>query len=110
MKKSKHILSLLLVVTPLAAFAHGEEVLGTIFLELIVIVILIVGLVTVNLNRKGKLIIGSIYFLTIVLTFTLTNLLPYRQYQTLTNILVVAVPLTTGIASYMGLKDKFQNE
>lgn len=57
---------LLLLFSPLTAFAHGEEVLVTVFLELIVIAILVIGLLTMKLEGKGKLIIGGIYILTAV--------------------------------------------
>ena len=110
MKKLKQIFSLLLLASPLTAFAHGAEVLLTVFLEFLVIVILVIGLLTVNLNGKGKLIIGVIYILAVVITFIITNSLPYNQYRTLINILVVFVPLTIGAISYIGLKNKFQKE
>ena len=108
MKKLKYILSLLLLASPLTSFAHGEEVLGTVFLELIAIVIFVIGLLTIKLNVKGKLLIGGIYVLATVLTFTIIDNLPYNQYRTMINIVVVVVPLTIGIISYVGLRNKFQ--
>jgi hypothetical protein len=110
MKKIKHIFSLLLLASPLTAFAHGEQVLLTVFLEFVIVVILVIGLLIINLNGKGKLIIGGIYILAVVLTFIITNSLPYNQYRTMINILVFFVPLTIGVISYIGLKDKFQKE
>jgi hypothetical protein len=110
MKKLKHILSLLLLISPLTAFAHGEEVLVTLFLEFIVVVILVIGLLTIKLNGTGKFIIGGIYVLAIVLSFMITNSLPYDQYRTMINIVVVVVPMTLGLISYVGLKNKFPKE
>lgn len=107
MNRLKYIIALLLFASPLTALAHGEEVLVTVFLEFLTVVILVIGLFTIKLNKKGKFVIGGIYLMTIILTSILTNLLPYRQNQTLINFLVVVVPLTIGIASYIGLKDKF---
>lgn len=108
MKKLKTLLSLLLLASPLTALAHGEEVLVTIFLEFIVIVILVVGLLTINLTRTGKLIIGIIGMLAIVLTSIAVNSLSYNQYRTMINIVVVTVPLTIMIISYFGLKSRFK--
>jgi hypothetical protein len=110
MKKLKHIFSLLLLASPLTAFAHGEEVLLTVFLEFLVVAILVIGLLTINLNGKGKLIIGGIYILAVALTFMITNSLPYNEYRTMINILVVFVPVTIGGISYIGLKNKFQKQ
>jgi hypothetical protein len=106
----KHIFLLLLFACPMTAFAHGEDVLTTIFLELIVVVIFVVALLTVRLNGKGKLIIGGIYISTTALTFMITNGLPYNQYQATINIIVGAVPLTIGLISYLILRNKFQKE
>jgi hypothetical protein len=109
MKKIKHYFSLLLLlVSPLTAFAHGEEVLVTIFLVFIVFVILVVGLMAMKLNRTGKLVIGGVGILAMVLTSIVTDNLPYNQYRTMINILVVVVPLTIVTVSYVGLKNKFQ--
>jgi len=109
MKKLRNIL-LLLLASPLTAFAHGEEVLVTVFLEFIVLVVFVIGLVTINVNGKGKLIIGGIFILATLLTLMITNKLPYYQYRTVINIVVVVVPLTIGAISYVGLKNRFQKE
>jgi hypothetical protein len=106
--KLRNILSLLLLASPLTALAHGEEVLVTVFLELIVFVILVVGLLTINLTRTGKLIIGVIGIFAIVLTSIAINGLPYNQYRTMINVVVVTVPLTIVIISYFGLKNRFK--
>lgn len=110
MKKIKHILSVLLLASPLTALAHGEEVLVTIFLEFIVFVILVAGLLTMKLNWIGKLIFGGVGILAIVLTSVATDDLPYNQYRTMINIVVVFVPLTIMALSYLGLKNKFQKK
>lgn len=110
MKKLRHILILLLLATPLTALAHGEEILETVFLEFIVVIIFVIGLLTIKLRGKGKLLIGGIFILTTVLTFIFIDSFPYNQYRTTINIVVVIVPLTIGVVSYFGLKNKFQKE
>lgn len=110
MKTLRRIYLLSLLTCPLIAFAHGEEVFITLFLEFIVVVIFAIGLLTMNLNGKGKLMISSIYILTTVLTFTIMNRLPYTKYQTIINIGVVALPLTVGVISYLRLKERFRRE
>lgn len=80
----------------------------TIFLEFIVLVILVIGLLIINLTRTGKLIIGVIGVLTIGLTSIATSSLPYNQYRTVINIVVVTIPLVIMIISYLGLKKRFK--
>jgi hypothetical protein len=93
---------------PLTAFAYGEEVLTTFFLEFVTLVIFVIGLLTINLNRKGKLIIGGIYILATTLTFSLINNLPYNQYRTMINIVVVVAPLTIVLIGYVSVKNRFK--
>jgi hypothetical protein len=103
-KVLRQVLPLLLLASPLTAFAHGEEVLVTVFLQFAVLVILAIGLVTANLKARGKLIVGSIGTIALVLTSIATNGVPYMEYRTMINISIVAVPLTVVTISYLALK------
>jgi hypothetical protein len=109
MKKLEYVL-LLLFLSPLTVFAHGQEVLETVFVEFVVMVIFVIGLLAIKLNVKGKLIIAAIYILTTVSTFVIINNLPYNQFRTTINIAVGIVPLTIGVLSYVGLRSKFQGD
>jgi hypothetical protein len=80
------------------------------FPELASMLIFFIGLFAIDLNRKGKLIVGGIYILATAFTLAVINLLPYPQYQTIINIAVVVLPLTVGVVSYIRLRDKFQQE
>lgn len=110
MKKLKQILSLFLLAKPLIAFAHGEEVFVTLFLELVVIVFLVIALTTINLNIKGKFILGSIGILAILLTSITTNSLPYMKYRNMIDVMMLVVPLLIVAITYVGLKSKFPKE
>ena len=109
MKVLRQIFALLLLASPLTALAHGEEVLVTVFLEFTVFVILIIGLLIVHLNKKGKLIVGSIGIIGMVFTSIATNGLPYMKYRTMINVLIVAVPLTIVTISYFALRSKLRD-
>lgn len=108
--KPRHVSLLFLLVTPLTVFAHGQEVLLTVFLELASILIFVIGLFAIDLNGKGKLIVGGIYLLVTFVMFMVINLLPYRDYQTIINIIVVVLPFSAGLISYIKLRDRFQKE
>lgn len=107
MKKLKDILLLLFLIAPLTALAHAEGVLTTVFLEFIVLVIILVGLLVIKLNIKGKLLLGGIYILATALTLIFVYSLAYNQHQTMINVIVVAVPLTTVATGYIGFKNWF---
>lgn len=108
MKTLKLIFLSVFLVMPMAAFAHGEEVLTTIFLEFIVFIILVVGLLIIDFSRKGKLIICVLYILVATLAFLSMNNLPYNQYQTMINIVIVVAPLSTFAIGYIGLKNRLK--
>ena len=110
MNRLKHFLLLLLLACPLKSLAHGQDALVTVFLEFYVVVVLVIGLLAIKFNGKGKLIIGGICIFGTVLTFMIINSLPYNQYQEMINIVVVVLPLTIGVISYLGLKNKFQKK
>jgi hypothetical protein len=110
MKNLKHIYIGLFLASPMTAFAHGQEVLGTLFLQFAVIIVFFVGLFAIKLKRNGKLILVGIYVLITVLTIMSINSLPYNKYSTIINIGVVTVPLTVVVLSYLGLKRRFQKE
>jgi hypothetical protein len=67
--KLKRTLATLTYLTPLTAFAHGEEVLSTIFLEFGLLVVFIFILAFAKLRIEGKLIIAGLYLLATYLTF-----------------------------------------
>src|ERR1043166_9444264 len=110
MKNLKRALLTAILISPLTALAHGEEVLFTLFIQLGLIIIFGLVLWTIKLNLKGKLILGTIFILTTLLTFKLVDNLPYNEYETIINVVIIVVPLTIVSISYMGLKTRFQKK
>ena len=107
-KKLKRTLATLTFLTPLTAFAHGEEVLTTIFIEFGLLVVFICILAFTKIKIEGKLIIGGLYLLATYLTFNQIENFPYRQNMSLINILVALIPSTVFFVSYFGLKKQFK--
>jgi hypothetical protein len=108
MEEIRYGLFFVIFVAPMTAYAHGEEVLLTLLLEFVVLSTFAVWLFIINLSKRGKFIFGAICIVAIVLTFMVTNSLPYNQYRILINIIIVAVPLTVGVICYLSLKERFQ--
>ena len=107
MKNLKYFLLLVILLEPGLAFAHGEEILGTICLQFLMFVILVVGIFIINLNERGKYILTVFYILTIVIVWKATDQLAYRKYEAVINFLVVGAPLIVGVVGYILLKTKF---
>jgi hypothetical protein len=106
--KLKRTLATLTSLTPLTVFAHGEEVLVTVFLEFGLIVVFILILAYVKIRIEGKLIIGGLYLLTAYLIDKVIEDWPYRQNMTLINLLVTIIPATVFLMSYFALRKRFK--
>ena len=108
--KFRRILATLIIISPLTAYAHGEEVMLTLFVEFILIVVFIGVLLAIKLKGQGKLIIAALYLLTTILTFISLDSLPYKENVTLVNLSLIIIPWTVFLLSYFGLRRRFMNE
>jgi hypothetical protein len=108
MKNIKTILLAILIFMPFLSFAHGEEVIYTLWIEAVSILIFIVVILAINLNWKEKGILAIVYVLTTSMLLFLTNQIPYRQNMYLINWALILVPVTVTTLSYFYLKPKFQ--
>jgi hypothetical protein len=106
-EKLKRTLATITFLTPLIAFAHGEEVLVTMFLEFGLLVGFISSLAFAKIRIAGKLIIGALYLSALAIVDILTRDWPYRENMALINFLVVIIPSTVFLLSYFGLRKRF---
>ena len=96
-------------LTPLTTFAHGEEALvPLILIEVIRLIGLVTFMILVDLNKKGKLVLGVIYILTIVLAYRLVGHLPFGEYGTTINTVLLFLPIIVTTFGYWGLRKKFK--
>jgi hypothetical protein len=107
MRNLKYLLLIVVLFLPDFAFAHGEQILGTIFLQFLMFVILVVGMFIVPLNERGKYFLAGIYGLATLIVWKAVDKLPYSKYEGVINLLVVGLPLTVGMLGYILLKGKF---
>ena len=109
MNRFKIGLLAILCLTPLTTFAHGEEALvSLIVIEVVRLIGLIIFMILIDLNTKGKLILGLIYILTIVLAYRLVGHLPFGKYGTTINTVLLFVPIILTTLGYWGLRKKFK--
>ena len=99
----------MLFLTPLTTFAHGEEALvPLIVIEVVRLIGLVIFMIVIDLNTKGKLILGLIYILTIVLAYRLVGHLPFNEYGTTINSVLLFGPIVLTTFGYWGLRRKFK--
>ena len=111
MRKLARSFVILFILSPLPAWAHGEQAFVPILVDIATLIIFIIGLRTINLNLTGKIILSIIYCLTLGLTMLLMNYVGYLNYlknMGLINAIIFFVPLTIVYLSYLGLKTKFK--
>jgi D-alanyl-lipoteichoic acid acyltransferase DltB (MBOAT superfamily) len=89
---------------PHLGFAHGEDVLLPVFIQLGSIFIFLIWLTSTKLRIANKLILLASYFLSIGVIILLTWNLPYRQNKALTDMLWVLGPAFLSFLTYLILK------
>lgn len=94
----------------LSAMAHGEEVLITVFFELVTIIILIVATFRTNLTLGGRLIFFVAWILETVLIWVSVGDVPYNQNRALITFLVTTGPLVAAGLVYSILRKRFRKQ
>lgn len=111
-KPTKTILSTVLLLIPLTAFAHGEQALYPFLIDIVNLIIFLFAILTIKFTLTGKLILTTIYILTIgLMTSLFLNYIKYNDYLEnieLFNFIMFIIPLTLLYLSYLGLRTKFK--
>lgn len=92
---------LLFTLLPTWAFAHGEEVLTTVFLFAGSLLFFFVVVLVIPLPYAKKAVLTVVYLTTIGLVTYLTNGWPYFVNMTLINLLIGLVPILTTVSAYL---------
>jgi len=98
----------ILFLIPVSAFAHGEEVLLTFFIQAVSIIFFLIIIIAIKVDLRRKLILTGIYFLTSFATFYLTNSWPYRENMNKINLLVALVPAIIFVIAFLALKSRLK--
>ncbi len=109
MKRIKFGLLTICFLTPLTTLAHGEGALiPLIFIETVRLIGLVIFMILIDLNIKGKLLLSVTYILTIILAYRLIGHLSINKYRTTINAVLFFVPVILTTVSYWGLKRRFK--
>ena len=97
-----------MLLTPLTAHADHEDVFSTLFLGFGLFILFIIILFFLRIRIEGKSLVGGLYTLATYLTFRQVDNLPYYENKALINTLVIIIPSTVFLLSYLGLRKKFK--
>jgi hypothetical protein len=92
---------LLFTLLPIWAFAHGEEVLTTVFLFAGSLLLFFVVVLVIPLPYAEKAVLTVVYLTTIGLVTYLTTGWPYFVNMTLINLLIGLAPILTTVSAYL---------
>ena len=104
MKNPKITLLLITFLLPFSAFAHGEEVLIPIFIQLGLILIFLLLIISLKIKVVDKLILSVVYFVTFGLMLYIFWNLPYRQNKTAIDLSISLGPTLLTLIVYIFLK------
>jgi hypothetical protein len=105
----KENISLLVLIwaIPKLGFAHGEDVLITIYGELFIFASLLIFLFMWKSNVKNKLLLFFIYLGACLVAWFITNDMPYRKNIATINIVQWGLPLIAFLAGFIAVKRKW---
>jgi uncharacterized membrane protein len=99
-KKANAGLLLVLVLMPSLAFAHGEEVLNIIFIQIVSVVLFGVIIAAVKINSKGKVILTCVYIISTLVIWIISGTIPYNDNMRAINFTVAIGPLLVSYLFY----------
>ena len=100
MIRDKLKLFALLLIMPSLAFASGDFVLPTLYLQLGSIVIVVFFIVFIKLQRKGKLILVWVYLGTVFLIWYLIGNMPFLENEERINLYIGLIPIMTVLVAF----------
>jgi Zn-dependent protease with chaperone function len=100
----KQVILTILILLPLMALAHGEDVLTTFFITIISIIIFIVVMSFIKLSFYKKLILSLVYFLSTVSIYYFTNDIPFNDNKNTINLSVALIPIMAVIITHFIIK------
>ncbi|MEO7215735.1 hypothetical protein [Mucilaginibacter sp.] len=104
MKTPKITLSIIFLILPLLASAHGEEALLTGFIYVVSVIVFFISLIFINLPGKSKGLLALSYFGAFVVTVIIVNSMPFMDHMALINLISVFLPAAVVACVYHRLK------
>lgn len=103
----KNGLLLLGILFPVSVFAHGEEVLVSLFYDLLVVIALTVFIAGIKWKSNGKLLLAIVLVVSTVTAFVSTGNMPYTANRALIDTICVGVPLVSVLGAFLIFRRRF---
>ncbi|MNV63844.1 hypothetical protein D3C71_1564610 [compost metagenome] len=108
MKNLTSILSSLLILFPVSAFAHGEKVLIPLFFDVLTFLLLLLFIGLVKWKRSGKTLLLLVLFVVEAVCFYLISGIFYRGNEELIMWSGIVVPLISVLLIFFIFRNKFK--
>ncbi len=103
----KNLLLTVLILLPLSAFAHGQEVLVSLFYDLITVVALIIFILCIKWKSSGKGLLALVVIVSVLIPQVIVSKWPYMENRMLIDLLCVGIPLISVLGTYFLFRRKF---
>ncbi len=110
LKLNKLIISGLILLTPLTAWASGQYLIPTLLINGVVIVVIGSSILGLKIRGLGKLILFAIYVGSMYLFFYWVDVGHHSDNLGLINLGSAVVPSISVYGTYQIIKDKFQTK
>ena len=107
MNAGKLKLSAILLMLPSLAFASGDSILPTLYLQFASIVVFFVFILFVKLRIVAKLILVWVYVVTVFLIWYLTRNLPFLGNEKSFDLSIGVIPIVTVLIAFALLYRRF---
>ena len=98
------------VLLPVSVFAHGEEVLVSLFYDLLTVIALTVFIAGIKWKSNGKLLLAIVLVVSTVTAFVSTGNMPYTANRTLIDTIYVGVPIVSVLGTFLFFRRKFSGK
>lgn len=106
----KNGLLLLGILFPVSVFAHGEEVLVSLFYDLLVVIALTVFIAGIKWKSNGKLLLAIVLVVSTVTAFVSTGNMPYTANRELIDTICVGTPIVSVLGTFLVFRRKFSRK
>lgn len=103
----KNLLFIMLVLLPVSAFAHGEEVLISLFYDLVTVIALTIFIALIKWKPGGKALLAFVLIVSVMSVLIITAKWPYTANRRLIDIVCSGVPLLSVLLTYFVFRGKF---
>ncbi len=98
------------ILFPVSVFAHGEEVLVSLFYDLLIVIALTVFISGIKWKSNGKLLLAIVLVISTVAAVVITDSIPYTANRALIDTIHIGTPLVSVLGTFLIFRRKFSKK